>query len=50
MDFKSAIAKWFNDLMDSMIFGSIPERKVCDCDEMECFCDDLHKLEMWGHL
>ena len=40
--------KWFNELLDSMTIGSIPERKQCDCDEEAEFCKKLHKIQMTG--
>ncbi len=44
-----AIMKWFNELLDSMTTGSIPERKQCDCDDMECELKHLRNLELRGH-
>ena len=42
------IMKWFNELLDSMTTGSIPERSQCDCKDMAGFCKKLHKIQMTG--
>lgn len=41
---KRLISKLFVDVTT----GSIPERKKCECDEMECTMCRLHDIEMHG--
>ena len=41
---RATTARLFHDAT----LGSIPERKVCDCDDMRCELKHLQNLEMRG--